>query len=93
MQLRLYQLVEIHEGREGVYINTPRTLTQFLAEWDDRGYADFYGEDYNPPEDGMTQEWLESLTPGDHFIAGDICDDNYMYISVYEITIDYSGSD
>ena len=90
MKLRLYQLVEIHEGREGVYINTPKTLDDFLIDWDDRGFSEFYGDDYAVPDDGITREWLESLGPGDHYLAGEPCDDNYMYISVHDINIELS---
>lgn len=84
MRLRLYQLVEINEGREGIYIYTPKTLDDFINSLDTAYYQSFYGDDYSE----ITREWLESLALDDHFIAGERCDDNYMYISVYEITID-----
>jgi hypothetical protein len=88
MKLRLYQLVEIHEGHEDVYINTPKTLDDFLIDWDDSGFAEFYGDDYAVPDDGITREWLENLRTGNHYLAGDICSNFRMYISVHEINIE-----
>lgn len=65
-------------------------MTSLLIDWDDRGFAEFYGDDYAVPDDGITREWLASFSPGDHYLAGEIYDDNYMYISVYDINIELS---
>ena len=90
MKLRLYQLVEIHVGHEGIYIHTPKTIHDFLIDWDERGFAEFYGDDYLVQDDGISQEWLENLSTGDHYLAGGPCDNNNMYVSIYEINIELS---
>lgn len=87
---RIYQLVEQHDNRRETYIHTPRAITKFLADIPDlyQNFSCAYEYLLTTPLDEITKEWLENLPLGDTYLTEDPDDEAFLYIAVYDISMD-----
>lgn len=87
---RIYQLIEQHDNRRETYIHTPRAITKFLADIPDlyQNFSCVYESLLITTLDEITQEWLENLPLGDTYLTEDPDDEAFLYIAVYDISMD-----